>query len=408
LIAAPLWSAPECQPGERRVDGYFGVSPKVTGLPPILDFPGAPSGELIEVQIFWLASENESSDREMTITDYPGRTQTGVQLFNAERGTIDNGLREAALLDSTNFEFGQLDVAFCMPDNRDSGLIFAVYANEGVTAGLQVSPFFIEALPGQEAAAPALFRTTAVLNSAITDHVAGEFNDAAALLMQENIEEVTGIYPPRYLAESLFQQEIAATFRQTLKDAALFYDENESTTVEGNMLLTSDWLGVSAPHSVTRVEMDGINVLDANNRIDLRNDFIGGLSEIVYGEIAVSIFDGGEQRPALVMSKSPCGGTTAAACDSGGTISLFCEPGPLHTIVQFWKDEELVDQKHNVDGHVELEVPAGYCENDWNIRDYTCFRGEFVYSSQRALGSLRELPPREFCEFPGYREGGGF
>ena len=45
---------------------------------------------------------------------------------------------------------------------------------------------------------------------------------------------------------------------------------------------------------------------------------------------------------------------------------------------------------------------SGFCDNDWNIRDYTCFRGEFVYNNRRALGNLRELPPREFCDFPGY------
>ena len=402
LMAAPVWSAPVCQPGERLVHGYFGVSPQVTNLPPILDFPGAPSGELVQVQIFWLASENESGDREMTVTHYLDRTQTDVQLFNAEQGMIDAGLREAGLLDSTDFEYGQLDVEFCMPDNRDSGLVFAVYANEGATAGLQVSPFFIEALPGQAAATPPLFRTTAVLNPDITEHVAGEFNDATAQNMQENIAEVTGVYPPRYLVETLFQQEISATFRETIKDAALFHNENERTTIAGNMLLTADWLGVSVPHSVTRVEMNGVNVLDENHRIDLRNSFIGGLWEIEYGEITVFVYDKGETRPALVMSKSPCGGTTTTTCDTGGTISLYCEPSPLHTIVEFWKDDELIQQNHNIEGHVELEVPAGFCDNDWNIRDYTCFRGEFVHNSRRALGSLRELPPREFCEFPGY------
>ena len=168
------------------------------------------------------------------------------------------------------------------------------------------------------------------------------------------------------------------------------------------MLLTADWLGVSVPHSVTRVEMNGVNVLDENHRIDLRNSFIGGIREIEYGEISVFVYDEGEKRPALVMNKAPCGGTTAVGCDTGGTISLYCEPGPLQTIVEFWKDDELIDQQHNVEGQVELEVPAGYCDNDWNIRDYTCFRGEFVYNNRRALGNLRELPPREFCDLPGY------
>jgi hypothetical protein len=401
--AAPVWSAPECQPGEQLVYGYFGVDPEVTDLPPVLDFPGAPSGDLLEVQIFWLASENEASDREMTITHYPERTQTDVQLFNAEQGTIDPGLREAGLLESTNFDDGQLDVAFCMPGNRDSGLVFAVYANAGVIAGLQVSPFFIEALPAQQAAPVPLFRTTAVLTPDITQHVAGEFNDATAQNMQENIEQVTGVYPPRYLAESLFQQEIAATFRETLKDAALFHNANENTTIVGNMLLTSNWLGVSAPHSVTRVEMNGVNVLDENNRIDLRNSFIGGLWEIEYGQLAVFVFDEGEQRPALLMNKAPCGGTTAISCETGGTISLFCEPDPLHTIVELWKDDELIEQQHNVEGAVEFEVPPGYCENDWSIRDYTCFRGEFVHSGKRGFGDPRDLPSREFCNFPGYQ-----
>ena len=148
--------------------------------------------------------------------------------------------------------------------------------------------------------------------------------------------------------------------------------------------------------------MNGVNVLDENNRVDLRNSFVGGLREIEYGEISVFVYNEGETRPALVLNKAPCGGTTAAACDTGGIVSLFCYPSSLHTIVEFWKDDELVQQQHNVEGQVELEVPAAYCDNDWNIRGYTCFRGEFVHNGRRALGDLRELPPREFCEFPGF------
>jgi hypothetical protein len=395
-----------CQPGENLVTGNFGVNPVVSGMPPMLGYPGAETAELVLVQLAWLAGENEHRDQELTSTDYVNHTQTDVGLYDGEFGSVTPGLREAELLETSNFERGQLDVAFCMPDNRFAGLLFAIYENLGTTAGLQVSPFFIEPLPVPPGAPPPRFRTTAVLNQSITEQVAREFNDATAEIVRRDIELVTGVYPPRYLVESIFQREISATFKETLRDAALFHNPNELTTVAANMLITANHLVVSAPHSVTRVEMNGVNVLDENNQIDLRNAFLPPLSEIEYGEIGVFVYEDGDKRPALLINKSPCGGLTVdAPCGTGGIIALYCEPSPLHTVVEFWNDDTLEAQRHNVEGNVELDVPANYCDNDWTIRDLTCFRDEIIYSHKRGLGNARDVPARQFCQMPGYDDG---
>jgi hypothetical protein len=263
-----------CQPGENLVTGYFGVNPVVNDLPPLLDYPGAATAELILVQLAWLAGENEQRDQEMTSTDYRNRTQTDVDLYDGEYGSTTPGLREAELLETSNFELGQLDIAFCMPDHRVAGLLFAIYEDMDAIVGLQVSPFFIEPHPDTPGVSPPLFRTTAVLNQSITEQVAREFNDATAETVRRDIETVTGVYPPRYLVESIFQREISATFKESMQDAVLFHNPNELTTVSANMLLTADHLVVSAPHSVTRVEMNGVNEQDENNQIDLQNSFL--------------------------------------------------------------------------------------------------------------------------------------
>jgi hypothetical protein len=394
-----------CQPGENLVTGYFGVNPVVNDLPPLLDYPGAASAELVLVQLAWLAGENEHRDQEMTSIDYPNRAQTDVDLYDGEFGSTTPGLREAELLETSNFDLGQLDIAFCMPDHRVAGLLFAIYEDMDAIVGLQVSPFFVEPHPDTSGVPPPLFRTTAVLNQSITEQVAREFNDATAEIVRRDIETVTGVYPPRYLVESIFQREISATFKEALQDAALFHNPNELTTVAANMLLTADHLVVTAPHSVTRVEMNGVNVLDENNQIDLQNSFLSPPNEIEYGEIGIFVYAEGDKRPAMLINKSPCGGITVdASCSTGGTIALYCYPSPLHTVVEFWKDDVLEAQLHNVQGNVELDVPANYCDQDWTIRDVTCFRDEIVYSHKRGLGNIRDVPAREFCQMPGYAE----
>lgn len=407
MFAYPCIAVSEihCQNGENLVTGYFGVNPVVNDLPPMMDFPGAETAELVQVQLAWLAGENEYRDQELTVTDYSNQSQTDVDLYDGEFGSVTPGLREAELLDSSNFERGQLDIAFCMPDHRDAGLVFAIYVGDDAVAGLQVSPFYIEPHPVVQGAPPPRFRTTAVLNQSITEQVAREFNDATAEIVRRDIETVTGVYPPRYLVESIYQREISATFRESLQDSALFHNPNELTTIAANMLITADHMVVTTPHSVTRVEMNGVNVLDENNQIDLRNSFLAHLSEIEYGEIGVFVYEEGDKRPALVINKSPCGGTTFdAACDTGGTISLYCYPSPLHTMVEFWKDDELHAQFHNQEGNVELDVPADFCDQDWTIRDITCFRDEIIYSNVRGIVNIRNLPERQFCQMPGYND----
>jgi hypothetical protein len=52
-------------------------------------------------------AENAHRDQELTTIDYRNRTQTDVDVYDGEFGSITPGLREAELLDSSNFERGQ-------------------------------------------------------------------------------------------------------------------------------------------------------------------------------------------------------------------------------------------------------------------------------------------------------------
>ena len=393
----------DCQAGENLVTGYFGVNPVVRDMSPMLDYPGAEEAELVEVQLAWLAGEEEHRDQELISMDYQNQTQSKVDVYNAETGVLTTDIRDAELLESSNFDLGQLDIRFCMPDNRVAGLVFAIYEDKGMTAGLEVSPFFIEKHPVTPGIPPQPYRTTAVLNQSITDQVSREFNDATAETIRRDIEKVTGVYPPRYLVESIFQREISATFKESLKDSALFHNPNDLTSVAANMLITADHLVVTAPHSVTRVEMNGVNILDENNQIELRNEFFDPPRQIEYGDLSVFVFDEGEKRPALLVNGSPCGGTTIDTISQPGVyMALYCYPSTLHTIVEFWKDDVLEAQFHNMQGNVGITVPDDYVNFDWTIRDYTCFRDEIIYSHQRGIGNIRDVPTRDFCQLPGY------
>ena len=76
----------------------------------------------------------------------------------------------------------------------------------------------------------------------------------------------------------------------------------------------------------------------------------------------------------------------------------------MHSIVEFWKDDVLEAQFHNMQGDVGIEVPENYTNYDWTIRDYTCFRDEIIYSNRRGVGGIRDVPERDFCQMPGYND----
>jgi len=57
-----------------------------------MDFQGAETAELVQVQLAWLAGENEYRDQELTTTDYRNQTQTNVDVYDGEFGSITPGL----------------------------------------------------------------------------------------------------------------------------------------------------------------------------------------------------------------------------------------------------------------------------------------------------------------------------
>jgi len=406
LLASPsAWSDIQCEDDENLVIGYFGVNPTVTDLPAIPPYSGASSAELAAVQLEWQSSEDEYRFQESTSTDYQAKTQSNVNLTDWELGSTTKGLRDAELLETSNFELGQLDIAFCMPSNRDAGLIFGIYKNEDVVVGLQISPFFIESFRKAPDYKPASgFRTTAVLNQAITDQTGRQFNEDTAESIQMDIASVTGVFPPRYLVQSIFQREISATFRENLRDAALFHNTNSQTTVIANMVMTKSWLSVTAPHSVTRVEQNGINILDENNQIELINQVYPPLDELEFGEIEVFVYGEGEKRPVLLVSNSTVMFIPSYGCDQPKTMEVNTWPSVLHGITEFWNDHKLVEQWHN-DDQIKVNIEADHCDHVLTFRRYICFGGKIIASKQSSVSGVKlTLPEREFCAFPGYND----
>lgn len=353
------WADFDCTDDEYRVVGSFGVNPTATDLPPIIGLPGAPSGTLAQVQIQWLAQESRERQNELITIDYKAGTTSNVDVFDGSVGAITQAdLRDAEIDPITNFPHGQLDVNWCMPVGRSDGLIFAIYEFGGNPVGLQGSPFAV--FDGAS--------TTAVLNQAITNQMGLEFNESGAEETQEDIEAVTGVYPPRYLAEHIFQRDIPATLTDELKNEALFHNPTDGVVVGNMFIVTGSNAGAYTPSSVDRALRDGTEHLSPSK-------FVADLDNLM-GEWSM-VIEWGYYRPVFVVEGRADLQAEATPCTNNfSTITAdFMYPSTLQSVIELWNGDYL-DQF--VTGSA-MEVLV-QCGANFEVRGYRSIRDQQVDS----------------------------
>jgi hypothetical protein len=215
--------------------------------------------ELMLVQIAWLPSDEETRYRYQEVIDIDWNNQsiTQVDLYDgALPGIVENGIREAELVSSSNFSTGHLDVLFCMPHaRRFRGLIFAHYGTEGEIAKTHVAPFAWNQIDGG-------LWFSAVVNEAISDMISDTFNNTIVKNVTEDVEKSTGVRPPRYLAESLIQQNLSPTTDLVFRDQALLFGGHNTLVLGNQIIITGDNTSVMAVHSVNNVYSNEMSIMD--------------------------------------------------------------------------------------------------------------------------------------------------
>jgi hypothetical protein len=341
---------------EYLVIGTFGVNSTAINLPPIIGLPGASIGTLSEVQIGWLAAANRERDGELITVDYEGETTSSVNVYDGSTASVSmTDLRLAEIDPSSNFSRGQLNVNWCMPVGRTDGLVFAIYESGGGMVGLHGSPFAV--FDGMT--------TTAVLNQAITNQLGLEFNEGGAEDTQEDIEAVTGVYPPRYLAEHIFQRDVPATLRDEIRNAAMFQNPTDGVVVGNMFVVTGSGAQAYTPTSASAVYNNGSNVLSSAKMVSDLDNKKGELSMVVSGE----------RRPAFVVEGRADLNTNTPVCtaDMATITAQFDRASPLESLIELWKGATLIESVNN--GSLDVDVT---CDSNYEIRAYRTIRGQVV------------------------------
>ncbi len=362
-LPCSAFADPDCADSEYVVKGRFGVNPVVSDLPPRLGLPGGESAELASFQAAWLAEANRERDQENVTFDPATGTITQVNVYDGgTMSTSIEGLRAAELDPSTNSGNGQLNMNWCMPAGRQDGLLFAIYEVGGSVAGFQAGPFAVDEQGN----------ATAVLNEAITNQVGLEFNTGGADETREDIETVTGMYPPRYLAEAIFQRDIPAMLRDEVVNQALFHHPVDGVVVGNLFIVTGDNARAYTPTAVERVLYNGSNILDGSNAVGDLDQRLG----------PVSLEVDGERRPAYVMDGRADLDVAVTAC-TGGVASLqatFERASLLHSVVELWRGDSLLESGTNA------AVDAfAICNGTYQLRGFRSIRGQIVDAETESI-----------------------
>jgi hypothetical protein len=257
VTLSPLHASIDCQGKGVPVGGYFGIPTEYT--PRFYDlYANPPEYELMRVDIAWLPSDEEMRYRyqEVIVVDWLKQTTTQVDLYDGSLpGIVERDIREAELRSSSNFSTGHLDMLFCMPDDRFRGLIFAYYGVEGKIVKTHVVPFSFGHLNNG-------LWSSAVVNESISDLIVDTFNNVIVHDVTDDVERSTGVRPPRYLAESLVQQNLAPMTDLVSRDQAPLFGGHNTLVFGNQIIITGDNASVAAVHSVNNVYSNGIPIMD--------------------------------------------------------------------------------------------------------------------------------------------------
>ncbi|NIP19361.1 MAG: hypothetical protein GWM87_15270 [Xanthomonadales bacterium] len=237
--------------------------------------------ELLRVNIAWLPGEGRHRYQENVRVDWQARTHSQVDVWDGESGGYSEfGIREVELLESTNFDTGHLDIRFCMPAfEPERGLVFA-FLKRWENPGKDPQESGIETLvmPFRYQYIPEGLWFTAVLEPATSDLVESEFNRVTADNVTADVAATTGVEPPRYLAESLIQQNLQPTADLVTRDHAPFFDLRNANLVGNRVVVTGDDASLAVTHGVRAVRHQGQNVLGPDDRVTGLEHLAGAIS----------------------------------------------------------------------------------------------------------------------------------
>ncbi len=280
------------------VQGFFDGHPSLHGM-----VAERPEQKLNRVDIAWLPGDSKSRHRfqEVIVIDWLNQSTTQVDLYDgAVLGIVERGMRQAELLGSTNWSSGHLDIIFCMPVNNYQGLIFAYYGAGGAIENTFVVPFAWRHVDN------GLWFST-VVNEAISDLFVPIFNRVIVNNVTDDVERSTGVRPPRYLAESLIQQNLKPFTDLVSRDQAVFFNGHNAIVVGNKIVITGDNASISAVHSVDDVYSNDQSILDSNFLLTRLEDHIG----------PISIKTHGDRRPAIIIDGRADFEATASECVNG-------------------------------------------------------------------------------------------
>lgn len=338
---SPCLAAVECGPSGVPVGGNIGI-------PPTID-----SANLMRVQIAWLPHDEQLRYRyqEVIDIDWQNQTHTEVDLYDgALLGISEEGIRDAELLDSTDFSSGHLDIVFCMPDpDRFRGLVFAHYGDGmSIDRGLVV-PFAWRWLENG-------LWFSSVVNQSTSDLIVHTFNEITVQEVTDDVERATGVLPPRYLAESLVQQNLKSFTDLVFRDEAPLFDGNGVRVLGSQVIITGDEASLSVLHGVSGVYSDGANILGQGNRLTGLENHLGPISIESHGERqAAYIVDGRADFEATVADCT--GGESSISArmshvsvlEGGLVLKEFDQPGEITS------DRDQIDASLSCDKRYRLE-----------------------------------------------------
>ena len=269
------------------VGGHVGIPTEY--IPEVGKFYANPTVyELFRMQIAWLPYDEELRYRYQEVIDIDWHNQsiTQVDLYDgALPGIVETGIRETELVSSSNFYTGHLDVLFCMPDfRRFRGLIFAYYGTESEIFKTHVVPFSWTRINGG-------LWFSAVVNEPLSDAIVDTFNNIIVYDVTDDVERSTGVRPPRYLAESLIQQNLSPTTDLVFRDQALLFGGNNTLVFGNQIVITGDNASVMAVHSVNNVYSNEMSIMD--------NDYVLTDLESHIGPISIEAH--GARRTAIIV-----------------------------------------------------------------------------------------------------------
>lgn len=264
-----------------KVGGNIGVPTDYATQTSVYGVTQSPPTELLRVQIAWLPEDAAQRYRYQELIDINWKTQTHteVDLYDNEADNVSTkALRPAEFyLNDSNFDSGHLDMIFCMPDNGFRGLVFAYYGTEGKIEHTYVAPFRVT----EKADGGRWF--SAVIDASTSNLINQSFNDSIVYDVTEDVEQSTGVLPPRYLAETLIQENLQSTTDLVARDHVMAFAPQNAAVVGNQLVVTDDNASVSLVHGTTKVSSNGQEIPMDNFRISHLENYLGPIAIEIHG-----------------------------------------------------------------------------------------------------------------------------